>query len=196
LRDNKAAIEAAEMLWISKEDPERRVFCMDCFYEVEQGGLVGPRAFGRVLRLSWIRGKTGSLLTNPYWQKLSHAEIEEMFDATTPQYLMTPHERSFLRKLPDEITAFRGCKNCTLTEAQLGISWTLDKACAAWFATRFGLSGESMCIEATIPKKYVLAYFAGSEREIVVRSGHANQVRQIQMKSTEGVSWKDRKQLV
>lgn len=81
----------------------------------------------------------------------------------TRHRVMTKAERALLASLPETLTIYRGFSGAN---GQHGFSWTLDRAQAEWFATRFG--EEAPCIAtATIARDQVLAY-CGREDEIVV----------------------------
>jgi hypothetical protein len=78
--------------------------------------------------------------------------------------LMTEDELNTMESLDDTVTIFRGCvKNLN----EDGLSWTLDKERAEWFANRFDQEG--IVIEKAIGKEKIVAYFSGrGEEEIIV----------------------------
>ena len=78
--------------------------------------------------------------------------------------LMTEDELNTMESLDDTVTIFRGCvKNLN----EDGLSWTLDKERAEWFANRFDQEG--IVIEKAIGKEKIVAYFGGrGEQEIIV----------------------------
>jgi hypothetical protein len=78
--------------------------------------------------------------------------------------LMTEDELNTMESLDDTVTIFRGCvKNLN----EDGLSWTLDKERAEWFANRFDQEG--IVIEKAIGKEKIVAYFGGrGEEEIIV----------------------------
>jgi hypothetical protein len=94
---------------------------------------------------------------------------EELFDSdrSCQRELMSDEEWEKLRALPEWITAYRGCI-ADLNED--GLSFTLDRGQAAWFARRFVDShgGVPRVLVATVMKSNVIAYFS-NESEIVVR---------------------------
>jgi hypothetical protein len=81
--------------------------------------------------------------------------------------VMEPEEQGFLAKLPDVLMIYRG----TALKANMrGLSWTLDRNRAIWFAER-RLRGRRRAhlFETAIRKSDALAYFScRSEDEIVV----------------------------
>ncbi len=172
--DSDAATDAAEILWISSGDPERADFLEWCYYHRD---AIGRRPFSRVLAESWQRPKTGSLVTS--WG-FPISWVTRMFQHALPEHLMDAEELAEFNRLPLEIVAFRGCSGVTLGKARCGMSWTLDRDKAIWFARRFGdLRGDPLCLEATIQKRNVFAYFGVPERELVVRSGRVAKVRSV-----------------
>ncbi|MCC6736508.1 MAG: hypothetical protein IT534_10345 [Bauldia sp.] len=79
--------------------------------------------------------------------------------------LMTPHERRTLAAQPRTFKVWRGV--CRLDAVQ-GMSWTLSRSKALWFANRFTGDGP-LLVSGTVAKRDVIAYFsARQEREIVV----------------------------
>ncbi len=80
---------------------------------------------------------------------------------------MSLDERDKLRKLPDKFQIWRGVNH---EQALRGLSWTLDRNKACWFANRFAVQhGLQLLASGRVQKSDVLAYFADrSETEIVV----------------------------
>jgi len=76
-------------------------------------------------------------------------------------------EREALAALPDEITIYRGIKTPDSPDDPHGMSWTLDRDKAVWFANR--MKSRGVLYTATIKKSKVLAHFLNrGESEIVV----------------------------
>lgn len=93
----------------------------------------------------------------------------QLFNAPRPhrEYLMDADERKTFKKLPDELTIFRGFGG----DRGKGLSWTLDREKAVWFAKRFhavhGRPGR--IIEGVCNKVDVIAHFTSrKESEIVI----------------------------
>lgn len=84
------------------------------------------------------------------------------------QYLMNAGERRALMNMPKEFTVYRGF----IGNRGEGLSWTIDRSKAEWFACRFAMlhdRGSPRICEGRVKKKDVLAYFNGrKEKEIVV----------------------------
>jgi len=78
-------------------------------------------------------------------------------------YMMTEEEDNLLRSLADEVTIYRGCQK-GLNEN--GLSWTLNKSKAQFFANRFGKKG--IILERKIPKLDIVAVLMGrGEYEVI-----------------------------
>lgn len=114
-----------------------------------------------------------------YWRLLSdvwidtenqHAYLEQWkylldSDRSSKHYMMNEEEDQLLSSLPDKIIIYRGCQK-GLNEN--GLSWTLDKSKAKFFANRFG--GEGIILEKEISKSAVIAFLIGrGESEIIYK---------------------------
>lgn len=122
-----------------------------------------------------------------YWEELRKAyqgsinnfllstEIRNLFSKHRPQreFLMNKKEQRFLKKLPDTITIYRGMSIEEFNCGKNGISWTLDKKVAQFFAEGHIHNYNNMHLEhtvkkTTINKREVIAYFGGrDENEII-----------------------------
>jgi len=88
--------------------------------------------------------------------------------AATRTGVMDADDLAAYKALPDgELTVYRGFSHDSGLE---GLSWTLVKAKAQWFARRFALEGKRPQLAiGKVSKEYVLAHFTGrDEKEIVV----------------------------
>lgn len=99
-----------------------------------------------------------------YWIDLLHVGREKR------EYIMTSKEREALAELPDVLTIYRGFDQ---EEREMGLSWTLDKKRAEWFAKRLWYPDKSEigpCLaEATVLRESVIAHLlARNEDEIIV----------------------------
>lgn len=102
--------------------------------------------------------------------------IWQVFDQWIDIWNTPDHDRSIfmegdelatLDALPDVITVWRGVAHQSSVS---GMSWSIDKEKAEWFARRWGGSGDRqpILVEGTIAKDDVLAYFSNrGESEIV-----------------------------
>jgi len=87
--------------------------------------------------------------------------------------LMTSRERSYLRRLPDEITIYRGMTKSELDSGKFGLSWSLKREIAEFYAITFqrnsATTGQEKLVHSiTIKKHEVVAYFAGREEFEVI----------------------------
>ena len=82
---------------------------------------------------------------------------------SSKHYLMDEKEDQLLRSLPDEVVIYRGCQK-NLNEN--GLSWSLDKSTAEFFANRFNQKG--IILEKKVSKKDIVAVFTGrGEAEVI-----------------------------
>lgn len=132
----------------------------------------------RPYRLSAFKDIKHQLTDEDYWKLLSsiwtdtensHQDLgtwKNLFKSKRNQRhnLMTEEELKTMESLDDTVTIFRGCVE-NLNED--GLSWTLDRERAEWFANRFDQKG--IVIEKAIGKEKIVAYFSGrGEQEIIV----------------------------
>lgn len=186
-RGDEEAIDAAETLWVRLEDLSRLDYCFQTYLSV--GRRVHPYVWSRILRMTWQRGKSGSLLTGGH---IRYLDLLDMFRRAVPEYLMEPSELATFNDLPDTFTAYRGVNGISVGKARHGMSWTLDASYAAWFANRG--NDEPLCISATVRKSDVLAYFE-DEMEIVIPSGRNRNVKVVPVRRLS-VGYEDRAQLL
>lgn len=73
--------------------------------------------------------------------------------------------------LGDVITAYRGVAGPARTRRIAGVSWTLDRAQARWFADRsaeFTQVGRGEVYEISVPRSRVLVYLGDREEEVII----------------------------
>ena len=187
--DPQAARAAAFDLWCTFDDASR-IGLTEWAWIAWQCGIICPEAFGVLIRESWIRGKTSSLLSvKRGWPR---QEVAEMFRVVGMTHLMEPEEMTTLAAMPDSIAVYRGANGISAAKVRHGMSWTTDEACAVWFANRGG--DEPVVLRATVAKADVLAYF-DHESEIVVRPGRAVKSKRIDA-PRRSVSYENRAQLL
>jgi len=79
--------------------------------------------------------------------------------------LMEPAEQEFLRALPDVLRVYRGFAGLRGE----GLSWTLDRDKAIWFANRFAAGKPLRIFSGTCRKADLFAYFnSRHDDEIVI----------------------------
>ena len=90
----------------------------------------------------------------------------KLFDSTRPysNYLMNEEEYNAMRSLPQMVTIYRG----STIKNDKGLSWTLSKEKAEFFAQRFDRKGKVH--EKQVNKDQILALFFGrGESEVILK---------------------------
>ena len=116
---------------------------------------------------------------NTYWSLASDVWIDtenawqnigswtELFgsDRASQHSLMNEEELQLFTSLPDTLTIYRGCRKDVNEE---GLSWTLDRSRAQWFADRHGHDDRTL-LTREINKSEVIAVFTRrGEEEVIV----------------------------
>jgi hypothetical protein len=109
--------------------------------------------------MSWIW--TDTEFPNQYETKM----LINLFEKSDKETLMDEDDKKFYDNLPEVITIYRGKQ--TTKAKRLGMSWTLNKEKANWFAHRWQTQ-QGKLYQATIEKKYVYAYLNNREEQEVV----------------------------
>lgn len=105
------------------------------------------------------------------WQHIR--DWKKIWKGPLPQeVIMDADEKKAFDALPTRLTIYRGGKQ--RNQIRAGMSWTLSKEKAAWFAKRYRTAGKKAEIAtATVWKEDVIAYFNGrKEQEIVIYPEH------------------------
>lgn len=84
------------------------------------------------------------------------------------QFLMDSGERNYLKRLPEQITIYRGMTVLELEQKSFGVSWTLKKDMAEFFAYKYARNHATNHLkktvhEITINKNEVVAFLNGRE---------------------------------
>lgn len=118
--------------------------------------------FGMLFADAWVISENPNQDVN-----VSLKECVKYFKTTDKKFLMDEKELSIFDSLPEELTVYRGV---AIGRNPKGLSYTLSKDKAEWFANRFSeVKGSGTVIEKHIKKEHVLAYFnSRDEDEIVV----------------------------
>lgn len=120
-----------------------------------------PEDYAAELREAWLMTEFPNADPN-----LSLAEKVRFFRKADPKLLMSKSDYARFLSLPDELVVYRGVNR---KGSYKGLSWTIDKERAEWFASRW--EWNSAVYRATVAKADVLAYFGErSEEEIVLDS--------------------------
>ena len=139
-------------------------------------GTKSDRDFWECLCMAWMTCESVTI-NKPVWLSLMSGQRPGK-----EKWLMTKEEVSFLATLPDTVTVYRGCP----VNKTNGLSWTLSRETAIWFANRFNFKkkekpfDQDCClIEGTVMKKHILAYLDGrNESEIVCDSRYVRGKKQ------------------
>jgi hypothetical protein len=89
------------------------------------------------------------------------------------EFLMTKKEREYLKKLPEKITIYRGMTKKELKQKNFGVSWTLKKEIAEFFANKYERNFDTNHLpkivhQIDIDKKDIIAFLNDrNEFEIV-----------------------------
>lgn len=127
----------------------------------------------RYLKTLWITTDTVNVD-----QFISKEEYVSLFKEADPKVLMNEKEYKIFKKIPDEITVYRGV-NTTSNHPVRALSWTRDRKTAQWFANRFVSDTDAGAVyKTTVKKKDVLAYFE-NEDEIVVNYKNLKKIERI-----------------
>ena len=84
------------------------------------------------------------------------------------QFLMDSGERNYLKRLPEQITIYRGMTELELEQKSFGVSWSLKKEVAEFFANTYQRNHATNHLkktvhEITINKNEVVAFLNGRE---------------------------------
>jgi hypothetical protein len=114
--------------------------------------------YAELLQYAWVS------MENPNDDpNVSHREWIQMLKKADQKILMGEDYNVF-SNFKDIVKVYRGTQSLSSTN---GLSWSLSKDTAKWFATRFGKNGKIQSAE--IPKKNIVAYFnVRDEKEVVL----------------------------
>ena len=95
----------------------------------------------------------------------------ELLDHPDAHRMMDPDERAVFDSLPEVVTVYRGVG---AEGGEDGLSWTLSREKAEWFAQRFATDDDTGWVEErTIRKALITAYVdRRNEREVIVLPRH------------------------
>jgi hypothetical protein len=153
LKDVKEALDGKKYqtyVWLHE-----RPYRIEAFSEIEH--LLDDKEYWKLLGEIWV--DTENAWANlKLWKKFFNSK------RAFREYLMDEEEQSLYKSLGDIETVYRGCQKGINED---GISWTLKKDKAQWFATRFGKEGK--VLEMRINKEKIVAVFTGrNEYEVVI----------------------------
>ncbi len=122
-----------------------------------------------------------------YWKQLAYLYIQQDFEQLPFEFykmlfssnreerihLMNTDEQKYFQALPDTITIYRGMSQKEAEDGNYGISWTLNRSVADFFAEKYFRNSlykeeEKKVVELSIPKTKAIAYFNGRKEEEVI----------------------------
>ena len=130
--------------------------------------------YAELLRDAWI--------STEFPHQMPNAKLIRMFESADRHALMTDDEHKALDILPDAIPVYRGYSETNVRKGMTkrrGLSWTLDKEKAIWFAKRWSHS-DAKLLSATASKTDVYIYTnVRGEQELVVNPKKLKKVKEI-----------------
>ena len=165
LLENKEALKKENALRLKRMknmSPLQIAFCVSKPYRMLYLSLAFPylikKERSEIMHEVWISVENINGNIN-----VSQMEILKMLRKCNPKYLMGQDNFKVYENLPDTFTVYRGLQENAQED---GLSWTLSKDVAEWFASRFENDGE--IIERKIYKSEVIAYFNDRDEEEIV----------------------------
>jgi hypothetical protein len=159
-REKLKAIDqaVAKGQWSKFVDLHERPYRLDAFMEIAEH--LPDKKFWVLLAYVWTDSEN-------IWQNLQHWRALWNTERPGKQFAMDAKERKEFKQLPDKITIYRGISNGHTAK---GMSWTLDREKAIWFAKRFQNScTPPILLRARANKSDVHAMVLGrKETEIVI----------------------------
>lgn len=165
LAAKKEAVEKARHKhnWSQFVFLHERPYRIQAFMEVQFE--IPDDAYWKLLAEIWIDSENIFQNHMRWWEMLSAPRQKRILFTACD-------DRAALRKMPEELTIYRGTKAVERDGAYLGFSWTLDQEKAAWFAKRFECEedGPPVVSTATCLRDNIVGYLTmRGEEEIVVQ---------------------------
>lgn len=175
LVSKKEAVEKALM----EKEYNRYVFLHERAYRIEAFQEIAPgltdQQYWPLLREIWTDSENIFQNAMQWWEMISSPrQRRALFTACDC--------RGVLKRMPAELTIYRGTTDREMEGHYLGFSWTISREKAEWFATRLLKEGQVPVVAtATVRKKDIVGYIDGrGEQEIVVEP-----------KDLQGLEWED-----
>jgi hypothetical protein len=126
------------------------------------GPLIDDKTYWKVVRRVWTDSE--NVHENwATWKKVWRGDIERQ-RLVSRQMATRDEDRAALAAMPDELQVWHGEEH----PKRVGMSWTLDRRTAVWFAGRFGKQGGKL-YEGVVRRSDVIAYITSrGEEEILV----------------------------
>lgn len=126
--------------------------------------------FPRLLANAWISSENPNKDPN-----VSNKELIKWFKEADKKGLMSEKELKELEAMPEYIHIYRGIGSESNPE---GLSWTLSRKKAIWFATRW--KDEGIVKEGWLHKKDCMAFFKGhGEEEIIAEYKNVENIKEV-----------------
>lgn len=125
-----------------------------------------------------------------YWRILSEAyidsdnlfkfskELKQSFSVNRnfKMFLMNKADQKFYNELPNKVTIYRGMTQLELDSGIFGISWSLSKKIAEFFAYTYGRNHDTKHLkkvvhELNVSKDLICAYFSERQEDEVIFLG-------------------------
>ena len=164
IEDEKALKKEKELRLkrIKNMSPMQIAFCVSKPYRMLYLSLAFPyltkKERSEIMHEVWISVENINNNVN-----VSQMETLKMLRNCNKKYLMGQENYEAYENLPDTFVVYRGLQENAQED---GLSWTLSKDVAEWFASRFENNGE--IIEKTVHKAEVIAYFNDREEEEII----------------------------
>lgn len=165
LIDDKEALKKEKELRLKRMrnmSPMQIAFCVSKPYRMLYLSLAFPyltkKERSKIMHEVWISVENINGNINA-----SQMEILKMLRKCNPKYLMGRENYEVYENLPDTFVVYRGLQENAQED---GLSWSLSKNVAEWFAGRFENDGE--IIEKIVHKTEVIAYFNDRDEEEIV----------------------------
>lgn len=109
-------------------------------------------------------------------KNVSKSDYISLWEDANLQYIYTEEDKKIIEELPSEFIVYRGLMD---KASKNGLSWTLSKETAIWFATRFNKRGK--VYQAIVNKKDILAYISErNEEEIIIDYTKLKDIREVE----------------
>ena len=150
----------------------RKSFRLTFIYFLYREKICTKQECGNLLGKNWVLLENVSADIN-----VRKRSVIDLLSAATKEEIMTDGELKTYKSFPKILTIYRGCDK---REALKGLSWTLSKDTAIFFAERFGNKDKGQMYSAEIDKENALAYFnSRGEQEVVVDYRFLKNIKQI-----------------
>lgn len=165
LLEDKEALKKEKELRLKRMrnmSPMQIAFCVSKPYRMLYLSLAFPylikKERSEIMHEVWISVENINNNVN-----VSQMETLKMLRKCNQKYLMGQENYEVYENIPDTFVVYRGLQENAQED---GLSWTLSKDVAEWFANRF--DNEGKIIEKVIHKSEVIAYFNDRDEEEIV----------------------------